>query len=164
MEQSTECTRSYYISCREIMVFLGTHHAWPCSMYLTVDEPLSYWGHIYHPCKQCLVTLFTLDTNSIFPSQPIMISISHMADMSLWVPICLSFCLGLHSIYWLSQKEWLFKNWCHCHSTKWTAPLHYDNTVGQMHFFLPSAFFYYVHQRAVSNTILSYAICPKMSW
>jgi len=127
-------------------------HAWPCSIYLTVDEPLSYLGHIYHPYKQCLVTLFTLDTNSIFPSQPaMMINISHMADMSLWVAICLSFCLGLHSIYWLSQEDWLFKNWCHCHSTKWTAPLHYDNTVGQMYCFLPFAFFFFLLHSSEGN-------------
>ena len=115
-----------------------------CSRYLTVDEPLSYCGHIYHPCKQCLVTLFTLDTNSIFPSQPVMmINVSHMADISLWVVICLSSCLGICSIYWLLQEDWLFKHWCYCHSTKWTAPFHYDNTVGQMHFFLPFAFFFF---------------------
>jgi hypothetical protein len=33
-----------------------------------------------------------------------------------------------------------------------------------MHFFLPFVFFYYIHQGAVSNTILSYATCTKISW
>jgi len=56
-----------------------------CSMYLTVDEPLSYCGRIYHLCKQCLGTLFTLDTNSTFPYQPVMmINISHMAHGLLY--------------------------------------------------------------------------------
>jgi hypothetical protein len=51
------------------------------------------------------------------------------------------FCFRSCCIYWLLQEDWLFKNWCHCHSTKWRAPLNYDNIVSQMHLFLPFAFF-----------------------
>jgi hypothetical protein len=71
MEQSTECTSSYYVSSREIVIFLGTHHEHIFVLYSlsqnmvgTIKSKIRFYSDVTITQRQKSSSLLSQDTGT----------------------------------------------------------------------------------------------------